>query len=90
MNEMQYIFRFLQTCEEEEAKDELIGGVNEENWEPEAKAFELWSSTENVEEMQGTGNIIQSAFLSQRSLWYNNCCKCESPRGFMQYAVFVF
>ncbi|CAB4042059.1 Hypothetical predicted protein [Paramuricea clavata] len=42
-----------QTCEEEEAKDELIGRVNEENWEPEAKAFELWSSAENVEEMQG-------------------------------------
>ena len=44
-------------CEEEEAKDELIGGINEENWDPEAKAFELWSSAENVEEMQGTSNM---------------------------------
>ena len=42
--------------EEQEARDELIGSVDEENWEPDTKAFELWSSAENVEEMQGTSN----------------------------------
>ena len=42
-----------QTCEESVAKEELVGRASEENWEPETKAFELWSSAENVEEMQG-------------------------------------
>ena len=42
-----------QTCEESAAEEEMIGKANEENWEPETKAFELWSSAENVEEIQG-------------------------------------
>ena len=48
-------------CEEKEAKDQLISGVSEENWEPESKALELWSSTEDVQEMQG---IYQLQFVA--------------------------
>ncbi|XP_028409869.1 uncharacterized protein LOC114532541 [Dendronephthya gigantea] len=42
-----------QMCAEQEAKDALLTLDGEESWEPEIRAFELWSSGENVEEMQG-------------------------------------
>ena len=47
------------------AEQELIGRANEENWEPETKAFELWSSAENVEEMQGTKRITFVVYINK-------------------------